>query len=630
MAVIYNLTSNTLLSGTSGNDDIVNGGYNSSWVWHSGGNNVTINTGAGNDSVYNDYGYYVIINTGAGNDSVYNSGDSVTISGGKGNDSIYNNWNFISKAPSDDNNGSDVLVKYASGDGNDIIYGFKDNSTLSIVGGSYSTKKSEKNIIVTVGDGKISLIGAARLSKVNIKGTKSSTPSTETNSWKLSGTTATYGTSSKTLVTVSGVKSTSGLSISGKVITVAKSSVNAKKITVSNGYTLKLADGLAPATKKATWTISGTTTTYKSSYKTAGYKLASDGKSITYSKATTATNLATINGAKSTSGLSVSKNIITLKNASLNKKVTISGGYEFDFASDYGNAIITGSKNADKITARGKKISINGGKGNDLIKMLGSGTVNGGDGADIFYLKPNVANVIADYAEEDKISLASGSAEIEKSGDDVIFNGKITVKGGADKVISYVDAGGKNTYQEEQSEEIILSKTYKKDSYTLSDGQLTLDASAVTHDLTISGNKESNKIIGTSQDDIINGNNGADTILGGAGNDSLVGGAGNDCLSGGAGDDSLWGGAGTDTLIGGDGDDVFIYKNGDGKVIIDDFDSFDRILVLSGKVGNPVAKKDVTFAVDDGQIIVKNGSDKYIPIFYGEGDNVVTQYIPDN
>ena len=812
--------SNVTINTGSGNDTVhndkctnvtINTGDGNDYV-ENFGKYATINTGAGNDYVYNHWGDSATINTGAGNDSVKNWASSVTISGGKGNDSIYNGCyrkgdGSIYHFKASYGYGKNFLFKYDSGDGNDVIYGFKADSTLSIGGGSYSTKKSGDDIIVTVGDGKISLIGAAGLDKVNITGTEGGGGETVENSWKLSGTTATYGN----LVTVSGVKSTSGLSISGNVVTVSKSAVNASKITISDGYTLKLADDVAitstknawslsgttatynqttkagyklasdaksisyskaatktlvtvsgvkstsgleisenvvtvsksavnaskitisdgytlalasdvtktsnkkawslsgttatykqttkagyklsnnvityskkatktltkitgikdinglsvsgkvvtvansaldkkkitvingytlklgsdvpeVANKKASWTLKNSTATYKSAGKTAGYTLASNKKSISYSKATGSTDLVTIKGAKSKNGLSVSKNIITLKNTALNKKVTVSGGYEFDFASDYGKATITGSKNADKITARGKKISINGGAGDDLIKMLGSGTVNGGEGTDIFYLNPKVANVIADYAEEDKISLSSGSAEIEKSGDDVIFNGKITVKGGADKVISYVDAGGEQIYQEVQNEEIILSKSYKKDSYTLSDGLLTLDASAVTHDLTITGNKESNKIVGTSQDDIINGNKGADTISGGNGNDSLVGGAGNDSLSGGAGDDSLWGGAGTDTLIGGDGDDVFIYKKGDGKLIIDDFDdNWDRILVLSGKVSNPTAEKsgDVTFATDNGQIIVKNGADKYIPIHFVDfGNDPIKQYTP--
>ena len=92
MAVIDNEKSNTLLSGTSGDDSIKNGGY---WDGdrHDGGSNVTINAGAGNDYVYNDEeGSSVTINTGAGNDYVNNWGYSVTINTGAGNDSVDNYW----------------------------------------------------------------------------------------------------------------------------------------------------------------------------------------------------------------------------------------------------------------------------------------------------------------------------------------------------------------------------------------------------------------------------------------------------------------------------------------------------------------------------------------------------------
>ena len=65
------------------------------------------------------------------------------------------------------------LIQYSLGDGNDIIYGFKSHSTLSIGGGSYSTQVSDLDIIITVGDGKITLVDAANLSSLNIVGTKS-------------------------------------------------------------------------------------------------------------------------------------------------------------------------------------------------------------------------------------------------------------------------------------------------------------------------------------------------------------------------------------------------------------------------------------------------------------------------
>ena len=183
---------------TSAGDDTIQNGWWDGTSWHDGGSNVTINSGAGNDHITN-YGSSVTINAGAGNDSVWNGlydkvkinsgagndsvsnyGDKVTITGGTGNDTIYNNWDFNSNAPYSDDSGANVLFKYNSGDGNDIIYGFRADSTLSIGGGSYSTKKSGDNVIVTVGDGKISLMGAASLSAVNITGTKATSTTTLT------------------------------------------------------------------------------------------------------------------------------------------------------------------------------------------------------------------------------------------------------------------------------------------------------------------------------------------------------------------------------------------------------------------------------------------------------------------
>ena len=147
--------------------------------------------------------------------------------------------------------------------------------TLQIGGGkgTYSSQASGEDIIITVGDGKITLVGAVGKS-VYIEGKKSSASK---NTWKLNGTTATYGTSGKTLVTVKGVKSASGLSLSGKVVTISASALNKSNITVSNGYTLSLAnDVTAPITTAGTWTLSGDVATYKASSISAGYSLANN------------------------------------------------------------------------------------------------------------------------------------------------------------------------------------------------------------------------------------------------------------------------------------------------------------------------------------------------------------------
>ena len=112
-------------------------------------------------NIDNSYDDNVAVNGTADNDSIFNNGNNVTITGGKGNDIINNN-------SSSTDYGDNVLFIYNNGDGNDSIRGFKNNSTLQI-GGEYSTVESGNDVIVTVGDGNITLVGAATLSPLNIQ-----------------------------------------------------------------------------------------------------------------------------------------------------------------------------------------------------------------------------------------------------------------------------------------------------------------------------------------------------------------------------------------------------------------------------------------------------------------------------
>ena len=422
----------------------------------------------------------------------------------------------------------------------------------------------------------------------------------EENSWTINGTTAKYGSTDKTLVTVKGVKSLDGLSLNDNVITVNAASLNKAKVSVSgDGYTLKLAEDVPKTTtQKAAWSLSGSTAIYKSSYQTAGYTLASNAQSITYSKATAAKNLATVQGAKSAKGLAVSGNTITLKNSALKNKVTISGGYEFNFAKDYKNATITGSKNADTITANGNNLSINGGAGNDTIKFFGSATtVTGGKGKDVFVYKSG-NNVIADYAPEDTIQITSGKAKVAKSGSDVIFTvgkGKITIKGGANKTITYTDANGKHVYPEivkfnSGGTEATILSSYTKNSFNIADYDdykntvKNINASSVKHDISITGNNLANKIVG------------------GDGNDILIGGKGND------------------TLSGGNGADTFVYSNGEGNDLILDYATNDTIKIKKGTVSIAKSGSDVIFTVGSGKITVQNAADKKISYIDANGN----------
>ncbi|MBR4903770.1 MAG: calcium-binding protein, partial [Selenomonadaceae bacterium] len=477
-----------------------------------------------------------------------------------------------------------------------IVTGIKSTNGLSVSGKVVTVAKSSVN------KKKITISGDGYTLKLDDDVPK---PSTKKAAWSLDGTTATYKSSYKTagyslakdnksisyteattaeiLATVTGIKSTKGLSVNGNVVTVKNSALNKEKVTISDGYTIKLADDVTKIeNKKSAFSYSNGTATYKSSYKTAGYTLASNSKSISYSKATTAKDLATITGAKATKGLSISGKKITLKNSALNNKVTVSGSYEFNFASDYKKATITGSKNADTIAVNGSKVSINGGKGNDTIKIFGSSnTITGGAGSDLFiYNSGN--NIITDYAAEDKISI-SGAANVTTSGKDVIFNEKLTVKGAADKIVTYYDTSGEHNYIYSNTPYTInaagtgitLSSSYsdkKFEAETYVENLVTIDATAATQGVDIMGNDNSNKIIGSN------------------GNDTLEGLGGND------------------TLTGGKGADVFVYYDGEGKDVITDYEEKDTIQIASGTAQISTSGRNVIFKVGKGSITVKNAA----------------------
>ena len=591
-------------------------------------------TGTGDDDYIDGGAGKDILSGGAGKDTLVGGKGNDSLSGGSGNDSL---WGGAGNDTLTGGDGKDIFV-YRDGDGSDVIADFDASADkIRVLSGDVNspTVNSAGDVTFAVGSGKIVIKnGADKYIPVYDSGKnilmKYNPPAT--NSWTLSGTTAKYGS----LVTVKGVTSLDGLSLSGSTVTVSASSLGTNKVSISDGYTLKLGSDVDKPSTKKFWTLNKTTATYKQTT-SAGYSL--DDNSIVYTKAATET-LAVVSGVTSLDGLSVSGSTIKLAGYSLSSKVTVSGEYTFDFASDYSKATITGSSSDDTIIARGKKVFVKGGKGSDIFQLKSTGT-------------------IGDYDSEDKISLSS-AAEISTDGDDLIFNGKVTVKGGADEIVTYIEGGAEKIYKKTAGDDssvkfnaagtsVTLTVNYTEDKFDAADyvsSLVTINAAAVPHPLTILGNKNTNKITGTSDDDyidglaggdIINGGKGDDTLIGGTGNDSLVGGAGddslvggtgNDSLNGGAGNDTLWGGAGNDTLFGGDGEDVFIYEKGDGKDVISDYTSVDTVIILSGKVESPFVKgADVTFQIGTGQLIFPNSSNKYIYLLDDKGYQLAG-YIP--
>ena len=316
------------------------------------------------------------------------------------------------------------------------------------------------------------------------------------------------------------------------------------------------------------------------------------------------------------------------------------GKDEFDLAD------FDGLKNLDA-SAVTRGLEIFGNKlANKIIGGTGNDTLTGGKGSDVFIYKSSGGkDVITDYEEKDLFRIASGkikSISTTKAGS-VVFkvgSGKITLKNAADKIITYEDADGvKNFYPvalNASGTAATLNSHFSDQSFTAGSSLVSIDASKIARDLTITGNSKANKIFGGAGYDIICGESGKDKLYGGDGDDEIFGGSGNDKLFGGAGNDTLWGDKGNDTLTGGDGEDVFIYQAGDGKDTISDYEpGLDQIVVLGTdsrtRVESPIidAAGNVTFAVGSGQIVVAGAADKYVEILDGSGNRIMSLPIPN-
>ena len=178
------------------------------------------------------------------------------------------------------------------------------------------------------------------------------------NSWRLDGTTASYvsGTTTKgyfveknrivyktntegeTLVTIEGVVSTDGLSLSGNVITISASSLGNDTVTVSDGYTLQLGSDVTRLTEEQTtgWIMNSSGAVYMNGTTRVGYELKDN--QITYTSTGEDGAVVTVEGVTSTAGLSIdmTNKVVTVSAASLSedKTVTVSDDYTLALGSD--------------------------------------------------------------------------------------------------------------------------------------------------------------------------------------------------------------------------------------------------------------------------------------------------------
>ena len=502
----------------------------------------------------------------AGKDTIENSGSDVLINAGAGNDLIYNR-------------GDKTVFEYKSGDGNDSIEGFNSTSTLKIGNGTgtYSTQVSGSDIIVTVGDGNITLKNAAKLETVQIEGVYGETLLiTGTNGADkinntLDGATIQALAGNDTIentcsdVTIYGGKGNDTFVYGGGRNLIADYT-KSDKISVGSAY--------------ENYSVSGSDLVFNFGDNNSLTIADGAGKVINMNSVA---KIYTADGVFDSKNKSVTLSADTKKFDGSKKSalITIDG-------SAASKINIVGNKKANKIYAGAGNSTLTGGKGND--------TLYGGDGADIFiYNKNEGKDILYDFGDSDAISLSS-NATIKSFGmknKDAILkigSGSITVKnksefkfieGSTEKI--FIDGNIADT----DKVSVTLSSSYKG-TFKLGDYE-TADGSLTKKSVTLSGNDADNY---------------------------LIGGKGKNSINGGKGNDTLWGGKGNDTLYGGSGDDIFIYRAGEGTDVIADYQSGDMLQILTKK-GKEGTFKKATFKGDDltltinggGKVIFKNVSD---------------------
>ena len=667
----YDTAKQVTLNGDAGNDSLyssgvdvlINGGADNDYIHiyrnTMNGDNVyssgshTVNGGAGNDSVVN-YSSKSKLNGDAGNDFIKNFGEKVTINAGTGNDSI--------SLSSDSSNN---LITYANGDGNDIIYGIKVTDTLQISGTSYSTTKSGSNVIVSVGSGKISVIGGANIS-FKIDGIPAPAPdpvpdpdpeSVIFNNAKESLATAATLTADfeegefdaadyAKLKTITAEDSTNDLTIYGNKL--------ANRIIAGDGN-----DYIHGGKGADTLTGNGGEDTFVYIYGDGNkvitdYTEGEDRIEIQNADVETVINSASIKGSDVIFKVGTGK--ITVKGGdgqeilfvdedgneyiypnepdpvsvifnnakeSLATAATITADYEeeeFD-AADYGKLkTITAEDVSIDLTIYGNKLAnkIIAGEGNDYIHGgKGADTLTGGGGEDTFaYIYGDGNKVITDYTEgEDRIEIQNADVETvinsaSIKGSDVIFKvgtGKITVKGGDGQEILFVDEDGNEyIYPNEDDNKTVIFNNAKESLATAA--TITADFEEEEFDAADYGKLKTITAEDVSADLTIYGNKLANKIIAGDGNDYI------------------YGGKGTDTLTGGGGEDTFAYVKGDGNKVITDYtEGEDRIEIQGADVEDVIDSasikgSDVIFKVGTGKITVKGGKGQEITFVNEDGD----------
>ncbi len=589
---VYNAACGVKINGGAGDDSI---SFRNSYV--------TVLAGDGNDTIRAVTTWGSSINAGTGDDiiklederSQYDYPTHGTITAGKGNDTIYNN-------PSSTSGGSAFV--YDTGDGNDVILGYRTKDSLKISGDYTVTRDNNNNVIVNVGSGSI-LLGNFTADTLNINGKKVSISSGESSDPKLIIGTEYADRISNTIsgATIQALGGNDSINNYGSNVKIDSGNDNDYVYNNSKGTNAEIYTGAGNDS-----VMNYGQKVYIELGEGSDYVL-NWGKNATIDGGAGADHIRSDADYSSVNGGAGNDYIYNQ-----NSYVTLTGNDGDDtLYSNYGskmkNLVFDGGAGNDYITVYSTNSTINGGKDNDRIYFYGSAKNNiiqyeEGDGNDTIYGygTTDSLKITGDYkltrkgTTEVLISVGSGSMLLSNfTADTLNINGKqvsvpISLPSALPKGYKYGTAAKNSTDTKILTASVVSAAANVDLNETYGNSVITLDASKVT---------VASSLIGNSKSNLIKGGRGADTITGGSGNDTLSGGAGKD---------------------------IFIYSSGN-DLITDYVVGQDKIVLNNSEITNSMIKgSDVILYTDSGSITVKSGKGKKLTVTDSEGYTTTKAY----
>lgn len=571
---------------------------------HGGSGANTLYGYAGNDELYG-YAGNDTLNGGDGDDTLYGGAGTDTLTGGAGKDTfVYANGE-----------GSDTIKDYAAG-----------QDTLYISSGSISKTalaNSNKDLVITVGSGKVTLTNAAGKA-ISLKDSRGNYTASNTAITLDSNFTGTMDATQylASVKTINGSAATKTVNITG----------NAQDNVISMG--------------KAGGTYSGGAgnDTFNYTFGTATITDFAAGETLEVANAVTGVG---VNGEDIVLKAGTGSLTVTGGKGKLTE-ITEAGRQKGFYIDDEGEGAFEGSAGDDIIAVAryiGMGYGVYGGKGNDSLIVTDQAVgayVYGDDGDDTIYINggrsylyggsdlANVSNpdytsnnntfvyssgtaTIGDFKETDTLKFESAitgvsirqyrtSTDIFDPSAPLEVHDRITLTAGTNGSLTVEEAIGKLTSLTENGKAVSLPVITQDDTNTtasiamnesfanrplsveMCSQNVNIDASSVGTGVTVSVSSatgQSVTVTGSTGNDTITVNGyGSGSLSGGAGSDTLYGGNGNDYLYGDEDNDTLYGGNGNDWLSGGDGADT-IYS-GRGNDVIFAGSGKDKIYVGAG------------------------------------------------